>query len=153
MITEVQWSELQRDPHSVAERTEQGVVRVRRRGKAPLLLLQEDESTLGAEGAATADRAPRNLFTHLDSAEIARMLGDTFPRIDLLPEDDRHRFAIDFSRAFETSAELERWNVLSQTVREWKATAAVHADPRLHRALSGPLDEDHGPVPPPEAGE
>ncbi|WP_092601274.1 DUF6247 family protein [Actinopolyspora xinjiangensis] len=149
MTTEVQWSELQRDPRSVAERAEQGAVRVRRRGRAPLLLLQEEEVAVASEGAVTAARAMRNMLHHLDSTGIAEMLAETFPWTDVLPEEDRHRFATEFTRAFETAAELERWNVLAQTIREWRATAAVHADPELHRALSEPLEEDHGAVPPP----
>lgn len=149
----MQWSELQRDPKSVAEQTDKGAVRVRRRGKTPLLLLQEDEVALATEGAATAARALRGLLKRLDADEIAAMLSDTFSWVDVLPEDDRKEFATDFGRAFEVAAELERWNVLTQTVREWKATAAVHADPALNHALSVPLDEDHGPVPAPEADE
>lgn len=74
------------------------------------------------------------------------MLADTFPWSDVLPDDDRARFAVDFSRSFETAAELQRWNILTQTIHEWKATAAVHADSRLHAALSTPLDEDYAPV-------
>ena len=44
------------------------------------------------------------------------------------------------------SAELGQWSVLAETMREWKATAAVYADPALLGQLTGPLGEDHGPV-------
>ena len=37
-------------------------------------------------------------------------------------------------------------------IAAWKATAEVHADPDLHRALTTPLDgTDYGPVPEPPA--
>lgn len=100
--------------------------------------------TLAVEGATTATRTMRNVLHHLDSSEMADLLGETFPGTDVLPEEDRSKFVAKFTRAFETAAELERWNMLTQTVREWKSTAAVHADPELHRALSEPLEEDHG---------
>jgi hypothetical protein len=55
----------------------------------------------------------------------------------------------DFVRAFQASAEMGEWTLLSQTVREWKATAAIHAHPDLVKQLSGPLDDDFGVVPDP----
>jgi hypothetical protein len=55
----------------------------------------------------------------------------------------------DFVRAFQASAEMGQWTLLSQTVREWKATAAVHADSALYQQLSGPLDDDSGVIPDP----
>ncbi|WP_169336087.1 DUF6247 family protein [Actinopolyspora halophila] len=106
--------------------------------------------TSAAEGATTAARTMRNVLHHLDGSEMADLLGETFLSTDVLPEDDRSKFVAEFTRAFETAAELERWNVLARTVREWKSTATVHADPELHRALSAPLEEDHGAVRPPE---
>lgn len=74
-----------------------------------------------------------------------------FPWVDILPADDRHQFAVEFGRVFETTADVERWNGLIRTVQEWKATAAVHADPNLRHGLSTPLDDARGPVPAPEA--
>jgi hypothetical protein len=40
--------------------------------------------------------------------------------------------------------------VLTQTLREWKATAAIYADPVLAEKLAGPLPEaDFEPASPP----
>jgi hypothetical protein len=55
----------------------------------------------------------------------------------------------DFVRAFQASAEMGQWMLVSQTVREWKATASVHAYPDLVKQLSGPLNDDFGVVPDP----
>ena len=52
----------------------------------------------------------------------------------------------DFVRAFQASAEMGQWTLLAQTVREWKATAAVHADPELVEQLTSPLSDDFGEV-------
>jgi hypothetical protein len=77
-------------------------------------------------------------------------LRDEFPWIDVLPPADRGRFVIDFARGVEASVELGQWAVLGQTIIEWKATAAVHADPALHAELTGDLDSDFGSIPSPE---
>jgi hypothetical protein len=70
------------------------------------------------------------------------------PTLDL-PDEEKAEFAADFARAFQASAELGEWSVLAQTVREWRSTAAIHADPVLAKQLTGPLDGDFGPVPAP----
>jgi hypothetical protein len=149
MATEVQWSELQRDPKSVAALADQGDVRVRRRDGAALLLIREDRASSAAEGAVAAARALRNILTHLPSAVAAAALIDEFPWVDVLSPEDRAQFVADFVRAFQASAELGEWSVLAQTIREWQSTAAIHADPTLARDLAKPLTEDFGPVPHP----
>ena len=149
VATEVQWSELQRDPKGVAALADQGDVRVRRRDGVPLLLVREDSATSAADGAVSAARALRNALAHLDGDVAAEVLVEEFPWVDLLPEADQLRFVADFVRAVGASAELGRWSVLAQVLVEWKATAAVHADPALAAELSRPLDDDLGPVPAP----
>ena len=149
MTVEVQWSELQRDPKSVAALADRGDVRVRRRDGAALLLTREDRANTTAEGAVAAARALRNLLAHLDPQIAAAALVDEFAWTDFLPQSDRAQFVTDFVRAFQASAEMGQWTPLAQTVREWKTTAAVHADPELVEQLSSPLNDDFGPVPDP----
>jgi hypothetical protein len=149
MTTEVQWSELQRDPKSVAALADKGDVRVRRRDGVPLLLTREDRASSAAEGAVTAARALRNLLTHISAGTVAESLLEEFPWADYLPEDDRAQFAAEFARAFQASAELGDWSMLNQLVIEWRNTAVIHTDPELVKALSGPISGDFGPVPPP----
>jgi hypothetical protein len=152
MTTEVQWSELQRDPKGVAALADQGDVRVRRRDGVPLLLVREDRALASAEGAITAARALRNALAHLAPEGVLESLVEEFPWVDLLPPDDRRRFATDFGRAVQASAELGQWAVLEQVLIEWRSTAAVHADPALAAKLSEPIDGDLGPVPVPDGG-
>jgi hypothetical protein len=150
MTTEVQWSELQRDPKGVAALADQGDVRVRRRDGVPLLLIREDSAEAAAVGALSAARALRNALAHLSGDDAVGALTEEFPWLDLLPETDRRQFATDFVRAVAASAELGRWSVLAQVIVEWRSTAAVHADPALAAELTRPLDDDLGPVPAPE---
>jgi hypothetical protein len=147
--TEVQWSELQRDPKSVAILADAGDVRVRRRDGASLLLTREDRTMASAEGAVSAVRALRNIVARVPATMIAEALRDEFPWLDLLPVETLPEFVADFVKAAQVSAELEQWSVLAQLLREWKATAAIYADPELLDQLTRPLDEDHGPVPSP----
>jgi hypothetical protein len=147
--TEVQWSELQRDPKSVAALADSGDVRVRRRDGAALLLMREDRANAAGEGAFTAARALRNILAHLPLDAALAALAEEFPWLDLLPRAELPQFVADFTRSAQISAELGQWSVLAETVREWKATAAVYADPALLGQLTRPLAEDHGPVPGP----
>lgn len=155
VATEVQWSELQRDPRGVAALADKGDVRVRRRDGATLLLTQEDRAASTAEGAVLAARALRSLIAHLPADVVAATsmaLADEFPWLDVLPEQDRAQFVTDFARAFQASAELGEWSTLAQTIHEWRNTAVIHADPMLAGRLTEPLDDDHGPVPNPAEG-
>ena len=149
MTTEVQWSELQRDPKSVAALVDElGDVRVRRRDGVSLLLSREDRAAAAGAGSLTAARALRNALAHLAPNQAADVLREEFPWVDLLPATEVGAFVIEFVRAVQASAELGRWNALAQVISEWKATAAVHADPELLASLRTPVD-DFGPVPHP----
>ena len=66
-----------------------------------------------------------------------------------MPKKDQASFVTDFVRAFQASAEMGQWTLLAQTVREWRATAAVYADPGLAEQLTGPISDDLGGVPDP----
>jgi hypothetical protein len=149
MTTEVQWSELQRDPRAVAAIADRDDVRVRRREGAPLLLVREDRAEAAADGVLAVARSLRAALLRLDEA-AHEALAEEFPWVDQLPVDDRRRFVGEFGQAVQASAELGRWDVLSQALVEWRAAAAIHADPALAAELSRPVDDDFGPVPVPE---
>lgn len=123
---------------------------MRRRDGVPLLLVREDRASSAADGALTAARVLRSVLVHLSPEVAANALSEEFPWVELLPVAERQQFSADFVRAAQASAELGQWSVLAQVIVEWKATAAIHADPALAEQLSGPLDDDLGPVPAPE---
>ncbi|GAA2990059.1 hypothetical protein [Actinokineospora diospyrosa] len=153
MATEVQWSELQRDPKSVAALADQGDdVLVRRRDGAALLLVREDRARSAAAGSFTAARGLRTVLAHLPPDAVNAALIEEFTWVDALPVGERLQFARDFVRAYQVSAELGNWSLLDQAVREWRSTAAIHADPGLRATLAGPLEDDFGAVTPPIIG-
>jgi hypothetical protein len=153
-VQEVQWSDLQRDPKSVAALADQGDVRVKRRDGADLVLTRADRLHAAGEGAVTTARTLRRVLSH-DPDLAARILLDEFPWLTQLPVDELAEFANDFVRSAQAAAELGRWEVLAQTLREWKATAAIYTDPVLLEALTRPItDEDEFvPAPSPIADE
>ncbi|GIE79303.1 hypothetical protein Aph02nite_52530 [Actinoplanes philippinensis] len=152
-VKEVQWSELQRDPKSVAALADAGDVRVRRRDGADLLLTREDRIATSGEGAIATVRALRNLLAHVPVETAAAALSEEFPWLGLMPSDAVAQFVAEFIKAARISAELGQWSVLAEMLRGWKSTAMVYADPDLLRQLSGPLNEDLGPVPAPVDGD
>jgi hypothetical protein len=147
---EVQWSDLARDPKSVAALTDQGDVRVKRRDGADLVLTRQDRVASAEEGILTATRTLRRAF-ELAPEAIERVLLDEFPWLDQLPREALPEFAAEFVRASRAAADLGRWEVLAQTLREWKATAAIYTDPDLVEQLTRPLDDEGEfvPAPPP----
>ncbi|GEL18361.1 hypothetical protein [Pseudonocardia asaccharolytica] len=105
----------------------------------------------GGRAGASTEHLSRSGDGGIDPDEAAlESLTEEFPWVDLLPDDDRRRFAVDFVRAVQASAELGQWSVLAQVLVEWRATAAIHADPALAEELSRLIDGDFGPVPAPD---
>ncbi len=47
------------------------------------------------------------------------------------------------------AAELDSFGPLAQMVEEWRATAEIHADPKLARRLRSPIATKSKPVPRP----
>jgi hypothetical protein len=133
----------------VAELADSNDVRLKRRDGADLLLTRADRATSASEGAVTAARAFRNVLAHISPELLATSFVEEFPWVQVLPPEDVNAFARDFVRAAQASAELGQWAVLNQTVREWKATAAIYAEPGLAAKLAAPVTEDYGSAPAP----
>ena len=69
--------------------------------------------------------------------------------VDVMPECDRRLFAEEMSRLMAEAAETDDFTLVQQVLREWRATADIHADPVLARRLSGPLVANGARVPKP----
>lgn len=66
-----------------------------------------------------------------------------------LPECDRRLFAEELSQLMAEAAETDDLAPVQQALREWRATAEVHADPELSQRLSGPIVANGPRVPRP----
>lgn len=67
---------------------------------------------------------------------LLRALACEYPWLEHLPERDRAEFLADVIDVGRISADEA---VLDQTIREWKATAEIYADPEVLRELTRPL--------------
>ena len=87
---------------------------------------------------------------------LAAALKDTLSWWQHLPDSDRDAFATELAQAFlvSSSGDHPTTTDVIQMLREWKATAEIHADPELAQRLSEPLETpgDH-PVPIPPLGQ
>lgn len=138
---EIQWTELQKDPKGVAALADAGDVRVKRRDGADLLLTRVDRAAAVEEGILTAARTLRRAF-EVAPESVEKVLLAENPWLDQLPEGAVAEFAAEYVRASQAAADLGRWEVLAQTLREWKATAAIYAEPGLVEQLTRPITED-----------
>jgi len=138
-VTERPFSDLLRRPKEVTDDVEDGDVLLRRRDEPDLRLTRADREAQRADTFTAIGRALRNLATH-NPAALNDALGDAFPWIEFLPVRDRSLFLDEFSRVVTAAAAIDNYESLGQLVREWRATAEVHSDPKLARRLRRPLD-------------
>jgi hypothetical protein len=138
-----------RDPNAIVEELERSDVVLHRRNAGDLRLSLQSRSQADDESLrfiarllseALSDDAVRARFT---SAAIA------IPWVTLLPTGDRQTFVEDLIRTAEAAGELGSMAPLAQLLVEWKATAAIHADPSLVIELKRPIAVSGGRVPAP----
>lgn len=133
-VIEHPFSDLLREPKTVVRDLDDGDVLLRRRGAPALRLTLVDRDDQRADAYALVGRALRNLAVHSPAA-LGDALLDEFPWTSFLPKVDQAAFIDDFTRTVVAAAELDNFAPLTQLVHEWRATAEIHADPRLARRL------------------
>lgn len=140
-VIERPFSDLLRHPKDVAHDVDDTDVVLRRRDEPDLRLSRADRETDRADAVAALARTLRNLAVHNQSA-LSSALADTFPWLEFLPAADRRLFVDEFSRVVIAAADLDNYTALTQLIREWRATAEVHSDPKLARRLRRPVEAD-----------
>ncbi|WP_034590409.1 hypothetical protein [Hamadaea tsunoensis] len=149
----LQWSDIARNPREVAATVErEGEARLERRGEgSAFILMTASRHEAASTGMRIAQSLLRNAITHSSRlGDLDSLLIDTFPWLRFIPESHRHEFAPEFVATYEACSELDVWTPLQSLMREWKATAAIYADPVLAAKLQGPFDDDLGQVMAPE---
>ncbi|MHB8463804.1 MAG: DUF6247 family protein [Acidimicrobiales bacterium] len=144
-VIEHPFSDLLRRPKEVTSDVDDGDVLLRRRDGPDLRLTRADRDADRAATFAALGRTLRNLAVHSPKA-LSEALEEALPWLEVLPVKDRQLFVEEFSRVLVATTELDTYAPLSQLIREWRATAEVHADPRLARSLKRPLHADGGTV-------
>lgn len=147
-VTEHLFSDLLRRPKDVTDDLETGDVLLRRRDEPDLRLSRADRESHRVEAFAAMGRMLRNLAVH-NPATMSDALVDAFPWIEFLPAGDRRLFLDEFTRVLTAAATVDNYELMTQLVHEWRATAEVHADPKLARRLRRSLEVAGDRVAPP----
>lgn len=137
--TEATLTDFLRDPNAIVEKLERGDVVLHRRNASDLRLSLQSRSQADDEslrfiarlvGDALSDDTVRTRFVSVAGA---------IPWVTMLPTGDRQTFVEELIRTAEAAGELGSMAPLAQLLVEWKATAAIHADPLLAIELKRPI--------------
>ena len=120
-----------------------------RRRNAPALRLSEADREEDRDEAFDAlARLLRNLLAH-SPAGLEATIDEAFPWVAFLPRKDRNLFVDELTRTLLAVGMIDNFAPVGQLLREWKATAEIHADPRLARRLRRGIDAEGDAVVPP----
>jgi hypothetical protein len=146
------WSDFLREPTRALSRLERGEdVILRRRDGEPLRLTLKSRGEAANLGTEIAARILAGALPALDSIDrvIGDALGERLPWVRLLPPDAREAFLREFAETLEACASVGNMSRLAEVLGDWKATAAIHADPVLAADLKRPLPGTSTRVPRP----
>jgi hypothetical protein len=142
-------TDLLRSPNVVTEAADRASQLIIHRRNAPdLLLMRADRQHWDFDGAAGTGKLLAVLLGHLTSSDALDAIGTAMPWANYLSEEGRAAFASELAQALAASAELSSFAPVGQMLAEWKATAAIQADPDLADALSRPIEEPTGGIVP-----
>ena len=147
-VIERPFSDLLRRPNEVTHDVDEVDVVLRRRDQPDLRLSRADRDSDRTTAFAALGRTLRNLAVHHPEA-LAEALAGAFGWLEVLPAADRRQFVEEFSRILGAASELDSYGPVVQLVREWRATAEIHADPKLARRLRQPVKAGGHAVSPP----
>jgi len=147
-LIERSFSEFLRQPNEIVAELADHDVLLRRRNAPSLRLSEADRDNERAEAFDALARLLRNLVAHGPTG-LEHTIADVFPWAMFLPKRDRAAFVDELTITLMAVGGLDNFAPVGQMLREWKATAEIHADPRLARRLRRPIDADGDAVPVP----
>ena len=147
-LIERPFSDFLRQPNEVVADLADHDVVLRRRNAPALRLSEADREEDRDEAFDALARLLRNLLAH-SPAGLEATIDEAFPWVAFLPRRDRSLFVDELTRTLLAVSMIDNFAPVGQLLREWKATAEIHADPRLARRLRRSLDAGGGAVLPP----
>lgn len=138
-VIERPFSEFLRQPNEVVADLADHDVVLRRRNAPALRLSAADREEERDEAFDALARLLRNLLVHRP-AGLESTIDEAFPWATFLPRQDRKLFIDELTRVLLGVSTIDNFAPVGQLLREWKATAEIHADPRLARRLRRQLD-------------
>lgn len=147
-ISEATFTEFLRDPKRVTRRLDAGDVILHRR--------DEEDLRLSIASRSAAEGRVLGLLSGLVAAALRdpgirshAMASASLPWTQFLPEDERVRFFGELFACIEGAAQVGTLAPVERLMDEWRATAAIHADPDLARQLGTPMAGDGSRIPHP----
>lgn len=145
-VIERPFSEFLRQPNEVVADLANHDVVLRRRNAPALRLSDADREEERDEAFDALARVLRNLLVHSPQGLVST-IDEAFPWVTFLPRRDRTSFVDELTRTLLAVSTIDNFAPVGRLLREWKATAEVHADPRLASRLRGRLDATGEAVP------
>ena len=139
-----------RDPNAVVERLQLMDVVLHRRNDEDLRLSLDSRSEAIETSVELVSRLLLTALADRAVREHLRASVNAIPWLKFLPEWERDAFFEDFFRTAEAAAGLGVMAPLGRVLREWRATAAIYADPMLAQELRRPVPGDGDRVPQPD---
>jgi hypothetical protein len=134
--SEFAFSDLIRQPTRIASVVEKRGRVVLRRRNAPDLVLSQAGNLSGLAGFA---RLLAGMLRHTPSAEVTEALIDGLPWTRYLTDAGRGDFVAGLPAVVADCEDLDTFAPLEIYLSEWRATAAIQADPELTDRLSKPI--------------
>jgi hypothetical protein len=148
-MSEATLTDFLRDPNSIMEKLERQDVVLHRRNAGDLRLSLQSRSEADDEGVRfMAHLLGQALADDIVGARLVSAAA-AIPWVTFLPEGSRQVFVEELIRTAEAAGELGSMAPLAQLLVEWKATAAIHADPALAAELNRPITKIGSRVPAP----
>ena len=137
-------SDMIRSSGDVLRQAERQDVVLRRRDGADMMLVDLEREQGIRQSLADAARIIAGFGGGSEASvkHVAKALPSSLPWTQFLPDHERLAFLEEFAATATACIETEVFEPLAQLSREWRATAAVYADPRLLGTLTGPADAD-----------
>lgn len=147
-VIERPFSDFLRHPNDVVADLADHDVVLRRRNAPALRLSEADREERRDEAFDALARLLRNLVAH-SPAGMETTIDEAFPWATFLPPADRKLFIEELTRTLLAVSMIDNFAPVGQLLREWKATAEIHAEPGLARRLRSTLDATGDSVPAP----
>jgi hypothetical protein len=137
-VVERQFSEFLRRPNDVVEELVEHDVVLRRRDAPSLRLSRADRDESRTVALVAVTTILRTLMDQEPAIMSAAITG-AFPFAAFLPVEDRKAFFTELTLTLAASADLDNFARAAQLIKEWRATANIHADPTLVERLHAPI--------------
>lgn len=142
-MTTMAWTTVLREPKVAAEAAELQEVVLERRDGPNLVLGSEARHERRERALALVGRLIADWDMFRGASPIAG-LEHELPWMAELPPEQRQEFTNEFARILRSAAELKKIELITDCVEDWRATAAVYADPVLRERLRAPLEGGYG---------